>query len=55
MWSSGRILEFTIRSMINRQRFSNENKILRVSAKSLTEITEAVYEVVEPLKYQMKM
>ena len=28
VWCSGKILEFTIRSMINRQRFMNENNVI---------------------------
>ena len=34
IWSSGKILDFTVRSMINRERFNDNNRVLKVASKT---------------------
>ena len=50
VWCSGKILEFTIRSMINRQRFMNENDvIIQRTALDRDQIEATFKETIEPL------
>lgn len=54
IWSSGKILELTIKSMINRQRFSDKNRMLTPTTKNCIQIEAAIKEVIEPFVLQLR-
>lgn len=53
IWGSSKILEFTIRSMISRQQYGDNNVMIQRSGKTSDEIEESVREVVEPFRLPM--
>ena len=54
IWSSSKILEYTIQSMISRQTLAQDNRVIKRSAKSRKDIEEAIQQLVAPFQTQMK-
>lgn len=53
IWSSSKMLEFLIRSIISRQQFEDESTTLRQSSKSASEIEASIRKVLAPFSLQM--
>lgn len=53
VWSSGKMLEFIIRSIISRQQYQDRNVIVKRSTKSAKEIEQSLQKVIAPFTYQM--
>lgn len=54
IWSSGKILEYTIRSMISRQLLNEDNRLIQRAWKTGNEVEKSIYEVIRPLRPQME-
>lgn len=53
IWSSGKILEFTIRSIISRQQYGEDNVMIQRTGKTAEEIEASISEVIDPFRLQM--
>ena len=53
MWSSGKILEYTIKSIISRQQYNEENRVIPRTYMTRKEIVESIDDVIAPFKRQM--
>ena len=53
VWSSGKILELTIRSIISRQLLTEDNRMIQRTWKTREEIEQSILEVIKPMRLQM--